>query len=196
MEGSLSQQLSRIVAGEQAAKLWWFDTFAGHLSRRLELRYGHAGYELEDLLHDAFVFYFQHEARVIAKFLERHASEEITEELIERYLWDLVGGLVANRRRANRRSRFEELDGRTLATTQPDPQRAALSKDTVAQLADCIGERNPRLLLYSRLRYFDGFEPDEIATIAGWSRKTTYKLKLALNEALIRCAQALDLGPR
>jgi DNA-directed RNA polymerase specialized sigma24 family protein len=52
------------------------------------------------------------------------------------------------------------------------------------------------LLLYSRLRYFDGFEPDEIAKIAGWSRKTTYKLKLALNEALSRCAQALDLGPR
>src|SRR5262249_14699193 len=194
MPESLEARLRRVVAGADDAKMWLYDAYAGRLFRKLAARYGMHGYNPEDLLHDAFVFYFQHDCRVIAAFLERNSDRPITEELVERYLWDLAGGVVANERRARRKDSLRALETSGIASETPGPERAALSRDLLAQLADCIQEHGRRVFLYSRMRYVDGLEPEEIATVTGWSTKATYKLKTKLNETLARCAERLGLS--
>jgi DNA-directed RNA polymerase specialized sigma24 family protein len=151
------------------------------------------GYDPEDLLHEAFVFFFQHDARALASLLEKQRQAPLREEEIERLLWDLACGLVANIRRARRRNPTESLDPARLSGDMPDPQRAALSRDLLGQLADCIHGQGARIFLYSRLRFVDGLKPEEISATTGWSMKATYKLKSALNEALAHCASRLGI---
>jgi len=194
MQESLEARLRRVVAGDRDAKMWLYDTYAGRLFRKLTARYGMHGYNPEDLLHDAFIFYFQHDSRVIAGFLERHSGRTITEERVERYLWDLAGGVVANERRARRKDSLRSFETSSLVSDAPGPERAALSRDLLGQLADCIQEHGRRVFLYSRLRYVDGLEPEEIAAATGWSTKATYKLKTKLNETLALCAERLGLS--
>ena len=65
----VGRQLARIFAGERRGAAWLYDTFAPRLHRRLRGRYGYpGGLETDDLLHDAFVFYFQHRAKVLRDF--------------------------------------------------------------------------------------------------------------------------------
>src|SRR5262245_31685926 len=194
MHESLESRLQRVVAGDKDAKMWLYDTFAGGRHRELSSRYGMHGYNPEDLLHDAFVFYFQHDCRVITAFLERNSGRTITEESVERYLWDLAGGVVANERRARRKDSLRALETSSLVSDAPGPERSALSRDLLAQLADCIQENGRRVYLYSRMRYVDGLEPEEIAAATGWSTKATYKLKTKLNETLAHCAERLGLS--
>jgi DNA-directed RNA polymerase specialized sigma24 family protein len=194
MQETLEARLLRVAAGDRDAKMWLYDTYAGRLFRKLASRYGTHGYNPEDLLHDAFIFYFQHDCRVITAFLERNSGRRITDELVERYLWDLAGGVVANERRARRKDSLRSLEASSLVSEAPGPERAALSRDLLAQLADCIQEHGRRVYLYSCMRYVDGLEPEEIAAATGWSTKATYKLKTKLNETLTRCAERLGLS--
>src|SRR5262245_39374780 len=124
--GTLEERLARVAAGDADAKMWLYDAFAGRLFRKLTLRYGPHGYNPEDLLHDAFIFYFQHESRVIAAFVERHRGRPISEELVERYLWDLAGGVVANQRRSRRKDAVQALDAASIVSEAPGPERVAL----------------------------------------------------------------------
>ena len=192
-EVSVKQRLERVASSDPDAKIWLYDTFGGRLFRKLNTRYAAHGYNPEDLLHDAFIFYFQHDGRVIATFLERNAGQPITEEALERYLWDLAGGVVANQRRTRRRASLQMLEPSSMASDAADPERVALSRDLLAQLGDCIQEHGQRVFLYSRMRYADGLEPEEIAAATGWSAKATYKLKTKLNEILARCAERLGI---
>src|SRR5262249_5967386 len=115
--------LSRLVAGEREAAAWLYDGFAKHLYRRLRLRYGYpGGLNPDDLLHDAFVYFFQDRCAAMRRILERTPPEGLTPEALERRLWDLACGVASNHRRAARRR----------GITTPE-QNAHLSEGAVAE---------------------------------------------------------------
>ena len=65
--------------------------------------------------------------------------------------------------------------------------------DLLKQLDRCLRAQRARIYLYYRLRYYEGLTPEEIARATGWSRKATYKLRQALNEAVRTCARELGI---
>ena len=194
MAPSVSEWLERIGRGDGEARAWLYETFAGRLYRGLRARYaGRHGYDAEELLQDAFLLFFQHDARVLSRFLELVPESERTEARLERHLWDLACGVASNRRRSLRRRPESPLPERPLTSAGPGPERESLGRDTVQRLAQCIRARNERVYLYFKLRYVDGLTPVEIAEATGWSLKATYKLKLRLNEAVAACAARLGI---
>lgn len=191
------RQLERILAGDREAAGWLYDTFSPGLFRRLSRRYGHLeGIEPDDLLHDAFLFFFQREAKVLRDFVERVRREEQTPVRLERYLWDLACGVASNRRRS------ASLRGQWSVDAVPLPQRGPrddaqeahlLSRDEVTRIDQCLAKQGTRLYLYYKLRYWEGYTPMEISAIMGWSRKATYKLRQRLDEAIRHCAELLGI---
>ncbi len=195
MVPNVYQQLQGVVAGEQEAAAWLYDTFAPKLFRRLSMRYGYpGGLDAEDLLQDAFIFFFQNEFRVLRNFLERNAEERATEPVLERYLWDLACGVASNKRRSNSLRKVVPLNPGDTEPVIPRAESTVVDRDQLEQLDRCLAGGNPRVYLYFKLRYYDGNTPEEIAQITNWSRKATYKLKQALNEALGLCVDSLKLS--
>lgn len=196
----VTRQLEALIAGQREAAAWLYDRFGASLYRRLVARYsGWPGFEAGDLLQDAFVFFFQKGGKVLKDFLERTHADERSPARLERHLWDLACGLVSNRRRAaGRAGRHESLDDATSGLPEPVAAEAVeeshVERDLLDKLRTCIEERGARLALYYRFRYADGFSPNEIATLTGWSMKATYKLKQALAEGLAACMERLGLG--
>jgi DNA-directed RNA polymerase specialized sigma24 family protein len=189
----IHQRLRRLVAGDQSAAAWLYDTFASRLFRRLELRYGYpGGLDAEDLLHDAFVSFFQHDARVLRRFLELVPAAEQTVARLERHLWDQACGLAANRRRSKARATVVPL-GRNEVAPSPSAETAVIDRDRLAQLGTCIEKQGTRIYLYFKLRFDDGLKPAEISRLTGWSNKATYKLKQSLTQAVRQCAEQLGL---
>ncbi len=190
--------LESLLTGERSGAAWLYDTFAGRLQRRLQLRYGYpGGLDAEDLLQDAFVFFLQHDGRVLHRFLKRTPSAEQTVARLERYLWDLACGLASNRRRSRSRSRGNVvpiIDGAAEISSSPGAERSAIDRDRLARLDACLEGRSARAYLYYKLRFHDGLSPEEIACTTGWSRKATYKLKQVLNRAVAECADQLGIG--
>lgn len=196
MLGDVAQRLQRIAEGDAESKAWLFDRFAGRLLRRLGARYGPLKLEAEELLQEAFVFYFQHDARVLRGFVEKHPPEQQSAEALEAYLWDLACGVASNQLRARRVRRQSFSD---LALDQldihggGDPEAQSVWRDLLDQFGECLQKRGVRLHLYFILRFVDGLSVDEISAATGWEVKTVYKLRERLNEAAAACARMLGI---
>lgn len=194
MEPSPGETLERLVAGSRTAAAWLYDAFAPRLYRRLRQRYGYLGEaEIEDLLQETFLVVLRNERRVLAAFLDRRQARPIESEEIERFLWDEACGLASNRRRSAAVRKVVSLEDYAEAATAPRAEARAVDRDAVLRLVACLKESGARLHLYFKLRFHDGLTPDEISRVTGWSLKTTYKLRQYLNEAVLRCVEALRL---
>ena len=190
------QQLESLLSGERQAAAWLYDTFAPGLFRRLAQRYGHLeGLDANDLLHDSYLFFLQHDAKVLRDFVERVAPEQQTPDRLERHLWDLACGVASNRRRSAARRDYRPLEQVTGSKQLEDnsQEKLLLERDELDRLDRCLEGHGSRLYLYFQLRYADGYSPSEIAKITGWSQKATYKLRQSLNEAVRYCAELLGL---
>lgn len=193
-QNELAERLRAAIAGDSAAVAWLWDTFAGRLYRRLKRRYGGpGGLEIDDLLQDAFVFYLQHDARLLRRFLERAEDGEPSAEGLERYLWDLACGLASNRRRSRRRGEPEPLPPEPVSPS-PGAEHSLIERDRLRRMLECLEKSGSRLFLYFELRFEEGLTPREIAQATGWSMKATYKLRQALDQAVADCGRALGLG--
>jgi DNA-directed RNA polymerase specialized sigma24 family protein len=196
MAPNVHQQLLRIVQGQQDAAAWLYDTFAPKLFRRLSIRYGYpGGLDAEDLLQDAFIFFLQNDCRVLNNFLNRNTESHQTQPALERYLWDLACGVATNKRRSSSLRKVVPLHPGDPDPVEPSAERKTVDRDQLEQLDRCLAGGNARVYLYFKLRYYDGQSPEEISQITQWSRKATYKLRQALNEALQRCVDSLELSP-
>ena len=188
----LARRLRGAIAGDRSAVAWLYDTFADRLYRRLRGRYGHA-VDASDLLQDAFVFYLQHDARVLRRFLDTVPAAERTPPRLERHLWDLACGLASNRRRSRQRGvEVVPLDPEQRSAA-PGAERATLDRDLLRRLLACLERAGSRIFLYFQLRFEDGLSPSQIADATGWSRKATYKLRQTLDRAVTVCREELGL---
>ncbi len=195
MPHNVHERLLGLVAGERSGAAWIYDTFSGRLFRRLSQRYAFpGGLDAEDLLHDAFVFYFQHDYRVLRQFLERVPRDRQTTDRLERYLWDLACGVATNRRRSRKSSPAMEEETRDRPSPVPDAEQSLVARDRLVRLDACLEGKGARLYFYYKLRYRDGLAPEEIARVTGWSRKSTYNLKTTLSRAVDQCADELQLA--
>lgn len=191
----IAEDLRRVADGDRDARAWLYDAFAARLFRRLRARYGGgaAGLDAEELLHDSFLSLFEH-GHVLAGFLSETPPAEQTGTRFESFLWNHACGIASNRRRSLRRRGAEPLPAEEPRAGTADPERESVGRDTLARLQECLEKRGRRIFLYYKLRFCDGLTPDEIAHATGWSRKATYKLRLALGEAAARCAEALGIA--
>jgi DNA-directed RNA polymerase specialized sigma24 family protein len=187
--------LERIVAGDGASRAWLWDRFATRLYRRMCGRYaGRGGLDPDELLQDAFLFFFQHDARVLSHFLGSVPPGEQTEARLDGYLWGLACGIASNHRRSTRRRKAVLTHPVEPARDPVDAEKQSLDRDVLARLTKCLERGGSRVFLYYKLRFVDGLTPEEIARVTGWSRKATYKLKLALNDTVLRCAKRLRIS--
>jgi DNA-directed RNA polymerase specialized sigma24 family protein len=190
--GWISARLRDVLQGDPSARSWLYETFSPRLYRRLRARYGsRAGFDPEEILHDTFVSLFQH-ARVIENFLDEPPALQ-TAPRFEVFLWNHACGVASNRRRSMRRRGAEPWPEQEPESFRADPERETVGRDVLARLAHCLKSNGTRIYLYYKLRYVDGLTPAEIVNVTGWSRKVTYRLKLALDEAVMRCARRLGL---
>lgn len=194
MYPTVRHRLTGILEGDRDAAAWLYDTFAPRLFRRLKQRYAYpGGLDEEDLLQDSFLFYFQNDGRVLRNYLERVPAENQSPEHLETYLWDLACGVASNRRRSAFHRRVVNLFDRHDVPLDPLAERHAIDRDTLGRLEGCLMKGRERVFLYYTLRYRDGLAPEEVATVCGWSRKATYKLKQILDKAVAACAKLLGL---
>ncbi|MFK7885260.1 MAG: RNA polymerase sigma factor [Gammaproteobacteria bacterium] len=191
---SLHEELRKIAGGDRKATAWLYDTFAPRLYRRLQARYGPLGLDAEELLHDAYVFYLQHDGRVLLALAERCKDETLDEFRVHTALWDLACGVASNKRRSQRRSNLVPLNDSALASDD-GTTRQTLTRDLLERLDLCLSHKNPRVYLYFKLRFVDGLAPDDISKTTGWSKKATYKLRQSFNAALSDCADRLEITP-
>ncbi len=193
IESTLPSRLDEVLAGCSVSKGWLYDRFAPRLLRRLRSRYQPGGLDAEELLHDAFVLFFQDDARVLRSFVERTPASSRTESKLECFFWNLACGIASNRRRSRRRFHPLPLIGADQRPGIDDPEQRNLDKDTLVRIDACLRKGNTRVYLYYKMRYVDGLTPEEIAQATGWSRKATYKLKLSLNSTIEGCIRKLGL---
>ena len=193
MSEDVRQRVRQITEGDREAAAWLYDAFAPGLFRRLRQRYGHSA-DPEDLLQDAFAFYFQRGAKVLRDFLDRQAVGEVTREALGRHLWDLACGVAANHRRSAWSRKVVPIEGRDREAQETDAETGTLARDTLRRLARCLREGRARVYLYFKLRYVDALSAEEVAAVTGWSMKATYKLRQSLNEAVRGCVERLGLG--
>lgn len=186
----VSARLLGLWRGDPAAAAWLYDTFAPRLFRRLRLRYGYLGESVaEDLLQETYVLALREDARLLRQSLN---LDTVTEQAVERFLWDQACGLASNRRRAAKRQ-FVPIEGEPVARAH-GPEHRVVERDLLRRLLTCLGGRGRRPLLYFKLRYREGLTPEEIAAATGWSRKATYKARQNLNDALQWCRETLGLA--
>ena len=194
MRESILAKISRIRAGDRAAVAWLYDTFAPRLLRRLRLRFSAIrGLDPEDLLQDTFIYVLSRDARVLERFHARHAGAVPEEQDLERFLWSAACGIASNRRRSIVRHPAASIDDDRALPPEPGGESPALARDALERLGACLVRSGDRLYLYFQLRYLDGHKPADIARIAGWSKKATYKLKQSLDAALEGCVEELEL---
>ena len=185
----------RLAAGDPAAVAWLYDHAAPGLYQRLRRRYGYpGGPDAADLLQETFLLCLRDGARLLRTFAAGQPAGAPALPAFQRYLWDQACGLAANARRSVWSRRVSPLPEAPLAAAEPPAERSAISRDALERLDGCLAGWGERLYLYFKLRYVDGLTPDEIAAGTGWSKKATYKLKQALNEAVEQCAGQLGLA--
>lgn len=191
---ALTERLTRVVDGDEDARRWLHDTFAPRLSRRLRARYARSrGVDVEEVFQDAFLFFFQSAPRTFGRFLDEVPATERTEGRLDAYLWDLACGIASNRLRSARRAPAPSPIPVESAVDPVDAERLTLDRDLLTKLKACLKRAGSRSYLYYKLRFVDGFTPEEITLATGWSRKITYKLRLVLDGAIDRCARRLGL---
>ncbi len=195
VEAPEAQDLAeRLAAGDPAAVAWLYDHAAPDLYQRLRRRYGYpGGPDAADLLQETFLLCLRDGARLLRVFAAGQPPGAPALPPLQRYLWDLACGLAANARRSVWSRRVQPMPAAPLAAAEPPAERSAVARDALERLDGCLAGRGGRLYLYFKLRYVDGLTPDEIAAGTGWSKKATYKLKQALNEAVEHCLSRLGL---
>jgi DNA-directed RNA polymerase specialized sigma24 family protein len=190
----ITAHLDRLVEGDGEARLWLHATFSPRLSRRLHARYDrHRGVDVDELVQDTFVFFYESARRTFSRFLAEVAAPERTESRLDGYLWDLACGIASNRLRSARRRPAAAFVPVEAAIDPVDEERRTLDRDVLTRLRTCLKRAGSRSFLYYKLRFVDGFTPEEIARTTGWSRKVTYKLRFVLEGAIDRCARRLGL---
>lgn len=197
MLDDVTEQIGRIAAGDPEAKAWLYETFSSRLLRRLSYRYGSMQLDGEELLHEAYVCFFQHEARALRAFLERYPVGQRSSEQFETHLWDQACGVASNtlRGRRNRRRNLPEQQVEVARLRGgDDPEQQLVSRDLLQRLVSCLRNRGEKLHLYYVMRFVDGLSAEEIATVTGWSLASVYKLRVRLIEAAGDCARSLGLG--
>lgn len=194
MPESTPAQISRILAGDREAVAWLYDGFAPRLLRRLSLRFGSfRGLDPEDLLQDTFLYVLGRDGRVLRPFLDRDPGNEPEESDLDHFLWSAACGIASNRWRSILRHPAAPIEGREELRPTPGIEDGAVARDVLERLGDCLLKSGDRHYLYFQLRYLDGHKTAEIAEITGWSRRMTYKLKQAPDEALDLCARQLGI---
>ncbi len=189
--GKVAARLNAIFAGDRAAAAWLYDTFATSYFGRLRRRYPYV--DPEDLLHDAFVLFFRRDCKVLRDFAARCPIDQQTKRALDRHLWGLVCGLVTNYRRSAGLLRWRPMPAAEELSRQPDAEAVTIERDRLEQLDDCLRQGGDRLYLYFKLRYREELSPSEISRVTGWSRKATYKLKQAFDQAARRCAEKIGI---
>ena len=184
---SVSAMLQAVVDGDAEAAHRLYDEMSPELLRRLRGRYGNIFGEPEDLLQDAFLFYFQNDYKVLRDFMSRESKDTQTRSRLAGALWDLACGLVANRRRAQRsRDRvfdpFQSSD--QLKEADTGIYTVAEQRDRLRDLERHLAAEDPDLASYCRLRFVHGYSPTEIAEHTGKPLRTVYKLRRSLSDAL------------
>lgn len=194
---SVAESLAQVLSGCPRAAAWLYEQFSGELARRLSGRYGHLYGEPEDLLQDAFLFYFQNDCKVLRDFVRRVPPAAQTHARLATTLWDLACGLVANRRRASQ-SRNRVFDPMQSAdeveTVDNGFEHQAVLRDELRRLESHLSAECPNLAVYCRLRFTEGYSPTEIARLTGWPPRVTYKLRQELNRVLSSFAAGAE-GP-
>lgn len=191
---ALERSLRAVAAGDEQAREWLYRRFSPPLFRRLSRRYGgDRGLDVEELLHDLFVWCYQDDAAVLLRFLEVNPEELRTEFRLEGYLWGLLSGLISNQRRSHQRKPAPLALDELAPVVGDDAVERSVQRDTLVRLQECLSESGRRLYLYFILRYVEGVTPDEIVRVLGWPRGRTYKMKGALNKAIARCVERLGL---
>lgn len=190
-ESPASDPLRQLLAGADGPA-WLYDTFAGRLFRRLGQRYRHlTGEDREDVVQETFIAVLRQERRLLTILLAR-GTEPLTEADLERFLWDQACGLASNRRKSSWRRLVPFADGVELpGETRGDQDQ--IDRDLLRQLDACLRAGDSRAYLYYKLRYRDGLTPEEISRLAGWTRRTTYRMRQTLEERVKRCAARLGL---
>ncbi len=190
----IRRQVERAARGESAAIGWFYQRFAPSLLRRLGARFAYLkACDPEDLLHDTFIYVLSRESLALRRFLDQAPLDASTDAAVERFLWSAACGVASNRLRTGRRHAAHRLEPERAANAIRSGEGRALARDALVRLASCLAERGEAHYLYFQLRYLDGLTPAEIVQATGWSRKKTYKLKQALDEALEQCVQRLGL---
>ncbi len=185
---------ARLAAGDPEAVAWLYDNASPDLYRRLRRRYEYpGGPDAADLLQDAFLLCLRDEARLLRGFVADLPEGAPALPSLQRYLWDLACGVATNVRRSVWSRRVSPMPEAPLAAAEPPAERATLARDALERLDGCLRLQGERVYLYFKLRYVDGLAPEEIAAGTGWSKKATYKLRQALNEAVQRCLEQTGL---
>jgi DNA-directed RNA polymerase specialized sigma24 family protein len=185
----------RLAAGDQRTIAWLYDSVAPDLYRRLRRRYEYpGGPDAADLLQETFLLCLRDGARLLRVRMADLPAGAPALPSLQRYLWDLACGVAANVRRSVWSRRARPMP-ETAVAAEPPVERSAIARQALQRLDGCLAEQGERLYLYFKLRYVEGLAPEEIAAGTGWSRKITYKLRQALNEAVRRCVDRLGLEP-
>ena len=187
---------ARLAAGDRETVAWLYDSTSSDLYRRLRRRYEYpGGPDAADLLQETFLLCLRDEARLLRGFAAGLPEGAPALPSLQGYLWDLACGVASNVRRSmwSRRARPMPEEA-PLPAAEPPAERSAVARDALRRLDGCLRRQGERLYLYFKLRYVDGMAPEEIAAGTGWSKKATYKLRQALNEAVQRCLEQTGLG--
>jgi DNA-directed RNA polymerase specialized sigma24 family protein len=189
---SLAPDPLRQVLGREDGAAWLYDTFSGRLFRRLGQRYRHlTEADREDVVQETFVAVLRQERRLLRSLLDRIAAP-LTETDLERFLWDQACGVASNRRKSSWRRLVPFVEGVDLPGEGRGEQEQ-IDRDLLRQLDSCIQSGDVRAYLYYKLRYREGLAPEEIARMAGWTRRTTYRMRQTLEEVVKRCAGKLGI---
>lgn len=185
---------ARLAAGDRDAVAWVYDSTSSDLYRRLRRRYEYpGGPDAADVLQETFLLCLRDEARLLRGFAAGLPAGTPALPSLRGYLWDLACGVATNVRRSVWSRRAQPMPEAPLAAAEPPAERSTVARDALERLDGCLRRQGERLYLYFKLRYVDGLAPEEIAAGTGWSKKATYKLRQALNEAVQRCLEQTGL---
>lgn len=183
--------LRSILAGKDGPA-WLYDTFAGRLFRRLGQRYRHlTAADREDVVQETFIAVLRQERRLLHSLLDRVAAP-LAETDLERLLWDQACGVASNHRKSSWRRLLPFAEGVDLPG-EGRAEQEQIDRDLLRQLDSCIQTGDVRAYLYYKLRHREGLAPEEISRMAGWTRRTTYRMRQTLEEVVRRCAEKLGI---